>query len=959
MNARVYNLSARKFCFVKKNRFLLTVCLLNRQKDSAMISENIIERTLSEQIKKMNSYFVFATQTAADLWADRIIETSDVHAVATERFLAWDTFKGESIRSQQQEKKAVPSAMRSIFTAQLIEENAASPFLKNCIAPEYAQTASGFSQWITGFLPSLALWKKYFDMSGGEADDEDKDLLVIYKKYRAFLEKHRLFDPAWETPPFKADERHYFLFFPEIFSDYIEYKKILEDAKETITIIHLPEKNEETIPPVDFFTDARTEIRSIALHLRALHEKKHLNWQSIAVHIPDMESYGPYLDRELELFQIPHVIRSAKPLSQTGAGFFFTQAKNCVSNDFSFDSVKTLLLNTALPWKDGQAVRQLISFGMQNNCICSFTYDGRKIDVWKESFKRSSGEEIAFRFYKALHEKLTKLTEAKTFSEIRAHYFDFRDSFFDMENCPEQSDRIISRCISELSALIDLEQEFPDCRVPDCFSFFIQYLETKPYLAQTEERGVHILPYKMGACAPFSCHIIADASQSAVSVVYKELSFLRDDKRRHILNRDDTNVTEEFLRLYAMNSFSEPLYCTASAKTFTGYAQASSYLLENDRTKETEETLHADDCYYAEKKWLAKGTLSPSCFPKNITAFQKQSIRAWENCISESESSNEQAEKSLFLEKIHEMSCKTEHKIQISATRLNTFYTCPRLWLQTYISKIKPHINEADLMNPFAKGNLYHKILELYCTALKQQNLPLHTENDALPHRYKQILLQTIADAIETEQNSFLAKELLRTAENALTAEIEETIISFSQTFEGSSVYAVEQPYTYTVPEKNLIFYGKIDCLLYDTSAADFILIDFKTSSAPENKYYGNPLETEIPADSPLPDFQLPMYLYLLENQNPPIQIRKCGFFLIKPHTYEPVIVEMPSKKEPVTSTLFRPTVQKFIECAKQFAQKIEAADFSVSSTEQDFDTCNSCDFRAVCRRVFNISRQD
>ena len=46
-----------------------------------MISENIIEKTLKENIRNPDAYFVFATQTAADLWADRITETSEVHAV--------------------------------------------------------------------------------------------------------------------------------------------------------------------------------------------------------------------------------------------------------------------------------------------------------------------------------------------------------------------------------------------------------------------------------------------------------------------------------------------------------------------------------------------------------------------------------------------------------------------------------------------------------------------------------------------------------------------------------------------------------------------------------------------------------------------------------------------------------------------------------------------------------------
>ncbi|WP_287046446.1 hypothetical protein [Treponema sp.] len=157
-----------------------------------MISENIIEKTLKENVRNPDAYFVFATQTAADLWADRITETSEVHAVATERFIAWDTFKGESIRSQHQDKKAVPSAMRAIFTSQLIAENAAAPFLKSCIAPEYAKTASGFADWISSFLPGLSLWKKYFDLSksapGGKLRrSAQTESIILFSSRKFFL----------------------------------------------------------------------------------------------------------------------------------------------------------------------------------------------------------------------------------------------------------------------------------------------------------------------------------------------------------------------------------------------------------------------------------------------------------------------------------------------------------------------------------------------------------------------------------------------------------------------------------------------------------------------------------------------------------------------------------------------------------------------------------------------------
>ena len=71
-------------------------------------------------------------------------------------------------------------------------------------------------------------------------DDEDKDLQEIYTRYSAFLNKYGLFDPAWERPPFKKNGNHYFLFFPEILSDWEEYKPILESASDFITVISVP-----------------------------------------------------------------------------------------------------------------------------------------------------------------------------------------------------------------------------------------------------------------------------------------------------------------------------------------------------------------------------------------------------------------------------------------------------------------------------------------------------------------------------------------------------------------------------------------------------------------------------------------------------------------------------------------------------------------------------------------------
>ena len=76
---------------------------------------NPIEKIIKENILDLNTVFVFPTQTAADLWADKATLVTDVSAVAMERFLAWDDFKSQSVKSHQTDRTSIPSTMRQIF----------------------------------------------------------------------------------------------------------------------------------------------------------------------------------------------------------------------------------------------------------------------------------------------------------------------------------------------------------------------------------------------------------------------------------------------------------------------------------------------------------------------------------------------------------------------------------------------------------------------------------------------------------------------------------------------------------------------------------------------------------------------------------------------------------------------------------------------------------------------------
>ncbi|MBQ3650361.1 MAG: hypothetical protein II957_09195 [Treponema sp.] len=56
-----------------------------------------VENILREHVADNKCVFVFPTQTACELWADKAISIGSTKAVATQRFIAWDEFKSTSV----------------------------------------------------------------------------------------------------------------------------------------------------------------------------------------------------------------------------------------------------------------------------------------------------------------------------------------------------------------------------------------------------------------------------------------------------------------------------------------------------------------------------------------------------------------------------------------------------------------------------------------------------------------------------------------------------------------------------------------------------------------------------------------------------------------------------------------------------------------------------------------------
>jgi hypothetical protein len=1021
---------------------------------------NSVETALLENVDKQ-ALFIFPTDVAASRWADHLLRmrchnvngsATVSSTVAMEKFIAWDTFKQNSIRSKVRDRKSVPAVLRKMFIAALIRENAGlcsrnkEPVFTSLIQPVWARQADSYAGWLAGILPQLGIWfrqavglpiariteaLKLMDNFSGD----DRDLFNLALRYTQFLDKYGLFEPAWETPPFEDMGMECFIFFPESLTDFGEYRELLAASPHVKTIqadsvsfaadseAKEGSPSEEGAPSregspsregdVFFYTNARSEITEAALYIIALHENQNVPWDAISVSIPDSGNYGPYVFREFDNRNIPYIRQSGKPLASYPGGQFFAAVAGCSSENCSFASITALLLNRHLPWKDEVKIQALIQFGIDNNCLCSWTEEeapskegdvssdegGKKINVWEDAFENHINDSAwLYTFFKKLTLMINAMRYADSFSAIRKHYFAFRGSFFDMEKCLDETDLVLSRCIAELGYLVEIENSYPDMRVPDPYTFFTEYLEETSYLAQQSSSGVAILPYRTAAPAPFDCHIVLGANQDSLSAVFSSLSFLPGNKREK-LGISDNDASQAFITLHRFNSrLPAAFFC--SEQTFSNYAVPHSALKAELKPRQRYRddpvlgVKFAPDLYdnesslYTSLYFSDRGKTEPGQaelgqpeLPAKIHLNQKQGFSEWLTRRKSADTDGDSKTSRPFVEHIRNRFLykgedkKLEDKYGVSSSSLELYFKCPLQFIFSRVLKLKNVEIETSLMANETAGIVYHKIINLFLRELKKKGetiIPPCLKNASssqyiLPKSYREILTEKTdivfnffpylsGEEDDKPAMSMLTARLLRAEKELFFVRLENFLAKFISFFAGFSVVASEGGYT--LNRESYYLNGYIDCILEKGSEdqGSLVIVDFKTKYMPD-------LSDCIGLEG-LADFQLPMYIRLAENEFGKKVVTALFFSIVDavPRVLFGVIHDVihgkiiPGKEQDRImhgSSEYERIMSEFDRKAEQFAVEIINGTFAFSPSH--WELCHECGYNKVCRTLYKI----
>ena len=916
---------------------------------------NSVIAVLKDKIADQNVRFVFPSQTAAGLWAQKTCTLGIVRSVAAGRFLAWDRFKEELIRERETGRRPASLVMRKLFADALLRRNAEAPFLKSLVPAECAKEGGIFVSFIARLLPSLAFWEKLAGKAGNVyrgGDDEDRDYSALKKEYSAFLERYGLFEPSWEELKIKEGNERYVIFFPELIEDFAEYDALLLEPRFTRVNTEISGR-----PLCLEYESAREEIRAAVLELQRLHEEEGLPYEDMAVSVPELEEMEPNLLKEFTLRHIPFTRRAGKKLGETGAGRLFPLVNECASSDFSFNSLKALVLNDRIPWKERETNKKLIRFGIKYNCVSAYVQDGKQVDIWEEAFREGfsdGGRELQL-YYGELKRRARALAGSKNFLDIRKNYFAFRRGLLDMEMISDEDNAILGRCVEELSSLIELEEKFnePSLVPASPFGFFLSCLDEQEYVKANQKPGVNIFRWRVAAASPFACHFVLNASQSAASVLYQPMKFLRPDKRKR-LGLEDSDATGAFITLcgaWKEGSFKSWSRISSSKMSFSGWAIPHSFFAHGNTVSAP---ASPPDPYSEERRfWKEKGDSLAKIYP-----LQKHSYELWKNKLAL------RGEKYSFFtspvpastvrELVENAFPREDGCLVVTPTEdLNVYYACAVKWLYLRVFRAKEFSLEAALLDDMALGTLYHKILERLFIKIKNEDRVFDSRhlND-----YKSWALEITKTAIR-ENRAFkgpLAVPLVSPQAWGMAKKLAGVLEKEADNFSGYEVKELEMKVNYKT--EDLLVKGYIDRVSVSPDGEP-VIVDYKTSDPPVQ------IPVEKLQEIPLSEFQMPLYIKLYEKEMnsgeagaaEATEVKGAYFYSINGKRIKIVMGKSSGAKSKAPS---REEYSGVLEAAEkqieEFAKKVKALDFV--PRDMKLEDCFKCMYRAACRRTYNLN---
>ncbi|OHE68112.1 MAG: hypothetical protein A2Z99_15335 [Treponema sp. GWB1_62_6] len=957
-----------------------------------METKRSIESVIRTYLGDLSVRFVFPSAVASGFWSERSAElmlaeslasrSGSTGAVDLERFVAWDDFKAATLAADRDDRKPSNGAIRSLFSASLLAENAASAasgsaLLKELIVPEHSGSYSSFVPSIARLLPALdGLFRRAPQSGSLGADPYFSDLAYIRDRYGAFLQANRLFEAAWDRMAFRPNAASWILFFPELAEDWDQYEAELTSVP-GVRIFNIPSLAPSDDPPPPSvvatngkalrFRTGRDELRNLAASIRSLIDSDAVRPSDIAVSIPRIDDYSERLAQEFRLRDIPLDLRAGKPLAEHSVGRLLQAMAECASSRWSFRSIKDLLLDAAFPWKDERTIRNLIDFGLRYRCVSGYAQDGEDVDVWIRSFDRFRERETGIdlplgsirAFYLRLKRNVSGILHASDFEDLRRKLVQFESDFLIEEEMDESIDRVFSRVVAELASLAETQEAIVGLTIRDPFALFMTHLRGIEYVFQQEMPGVRVYNYRVAAGIVPAAHFVLNLTQDSATVRAESVPFLREDRKRLALAQE-RDLSAAFIQAYSLSGRAVVFH--SADRGFSGPSIPHAGLSRPGIVQETafasarvdENPWELDRAAALGRDNAPRSGAARPVGPSSVQRAARAKSRELEGCSPPLDMRRDPAAAADLLEMIRNRLTRASEGARISPTDLNEFAACPYSWFLRRGLGIREKDTEIATVDQRELGSLYHRVLERLFIWIRETDGRFRAERLVV---YKEALArETDAALAEAAVNEGAFQEsvygMLR---GRLFASLAAYLDADSTRLDSAAITGAELPLRRPYDECGLALSGVADLVALKNDGT-YALVDFKTGLMPRAA------DLVCDDEGAIGDYQLASYIRMIEASDPgtsgsaPPRVSEARFYSIDYREFRQLLADHPERRSrtgiPVDREEYDASLAAVDDAVQAVAGALGGAHYPVPAPGRR-NVCFACRVSTVCRLPF------
>lgn len=587
----------------------------------------VVDRAMTAHARP-GALLVFPSEVAAEWWRARLAREMPSRVVRTDRIISWDVFKQRVLPVQRVDRPA-SHIVRLIFARATLEENAREPFLSVVVEPEFAADSLNAAAAVARMVPSLPILERG---RAGLRPVLAADVAHLLRRYREFLAQYDFFEPGWELrragrpvacPPGTT------LFWPELLDDWEELRDLVEPAVEVDSIPDTPVAEQRRFDTAEHEVAAALDTIEQALDSGvAAHE--------IAVTVGDLAALRPTLELNAARRSIPLRFAAGRPLAELPGGTIFARIDDVLSSDFSAPALAALLRDRSIPWREAERSELVCRFAFAAHCYSSAQWDvaleladaavedtaaGGARATERPPFSAAQVRVIGGR-YRALRAGLQQARAARSVADLRRALRRFLDGMVAAAGDPAWREPgltavepVYERALSELRGLELLEAR--GLPVGDPWSFFLELLRERSYVAAGGTDSVSVYPYRVAAGIPARLHCVIDLSQRATRVRDARPVGVRSDELRRLEWRERDRSAAYFA---AYASLVEGTHLSCADRSVDG-----AQIPAPEFAPQTS-TIGAvpGDTFAAERSWWA----GQATFPDRVTRSQRDGFRA-------------------------------------------------------------------------------------------------------------------------------------------------------------------------------------------------------------------------------------------------------------------------------------------------------------------------------------------